>query len=98
MKGRAKTLIPVLLGIVTLLLAGVMGIQMPRVRQATEIAETRAVFLGENALELDTAFRAEENAAVRDMGMSIVADLAVDLKHQPSIKIASATGVKRDRG
>jgi hypothetical protein len=98
MKGQAKTLIPVLLGIVTLLLAGVMGIQMPRVRQATEIAETRAVLLGENALELDTAFRTEADAAVRDMGMSIVADLAVDLKHQPSIKIASATSVKRDRG
>jgi hypothetical protein len=97
MKGQAKILIPAAIGILTLLLAGLMGIDMPRVRQATEIAETRAVLNGGNALALDTAFRADADNAARSMGMSITGDLVVELKHQPSIKIASATDVKRDR-
>ena len=45
MNSQAKALIPALIGIITLLLAGVTGIDLPRVRQATEIAETRAVTL-----------------------------------------------------
>ena len=98
MKGQAKILIPALVGIVTLLLAGVMGIDMPRVRQATVIAETVAIPQSENALTLDTEFRADADAAAREMGLSIAADLAVELKHQPSIKVANATGVDHDRG
>lgn len=98
MKGQTKVLIPALIGITALLLAGVMGIDMPRMRQATEIAETRAVPMSANALELDTAFRAEADAAVLEVTNSIAADLAVDLKHLPSIKLADTRSVNGDRG
>ena len=98
MKGQTKVLIPALIGITALLLAGVMGIDMPRMRQATEIAETRAVPMSDNALELDTAFRAEADAAAVEVSNRIAADLAVELKHLPSIKLADTRSVNGDRG
>lgn len=99
MKGQAKVLIPALIGIAILLLAGITGIHLPRVRQATEIAETHAVTLEDyRHQELDTAFRAEANTAARDMGLSIAADLALELKHQPSTLFAQATAANRERG
>jgi hypothetical protein len=99
MKGQAKLLIPALIGILTLLLAGVTGIELPRVRQATEIAETRAVTMETYSRQaLGTAFRTEADEAVRDLSAGITADLAVDLKHQPTVVVAQNTAIKRERG
>ena len=99
MKGQAKLLIPALIGILTLLLAGVTGIDLPRVRQATEIAETRAVTMETYSHQaLGTAFRAEADTAVRELSAGITADLAVDLKHQPAVVVAQNTAIKRERG
>jgi hypothetical protein len=99
MKGQAKVLIPALIGIAILLLAGITGNKLPRVRQATEIAETRAITL-ENYRhqELGMAFRADADTAAREMGLNIAADLTVELKHQPSRVVAQATAIKRERG
>ena len=99
MNSQAKALIPALIGITALLLAGVTGTDLPRVRQASVVAETRAVTLDDyRHQELSDAFRDDADAAARDMGLSIAADLAVELKHQPSVVTANATTAKRDRG
>ena len=100
MNSQAKALIPALIGIITLLLAGVTGVDMPRVsRQATVIAETRAITLEEAyRQDLGNAFRTDADAAAREMGVSIAEDLAVELKHQPSISVAQADTAKHERG
>ena len=99
MKSQAKALIPALIGIVTLLLAGVTGIEMPRVRQATVIAETRAVTLEDYSHQvLGSAFRADADKAVRDMNAGIAADLALELKHQPAVVVAQNTAISKERG
>ena len=100
MKSQAKALIPALIGIGSLLLAGVTGLDLPRVRQATEIAETRAVTLETyNRQSLGSAFRTDADAAARDVGNSIAADLAVELKHQPpTAVVAQALADSGDRG
>ena len=99
MKGQAKVLIPALIGIAILLLAGITGNNLPRVRQAKEIMEARAVTLEDyRRQELGTAFRTDADAAARDMGINIAADLAIELKHQPSRVVAQATTLKRERG
>jgi len=100
MNSQAKALIPALIGIATLLLAGVTGIDLPRVsKQATVIAETRAVTLEDyNRQGLGTSFRSDADAAARSMSEGIAADLAVELKHQPSVVVARTHTGKRDRG
>ncbi|MGI9292084.1 MAG: hypothetical protein ACR2QG_12520 [Gammaproteobacteria bacterium] len=99
MNSQAKAVIPALIGIITLLLAGATGIDLPRVRQATVIAETRAVTLEDYSHQaLGSAFRADADNAVRDMSAGIAADLALDLKHQPSVVIAQNKAVDRERG
>ena len=99
MNSQVKALIPALIGIIALLLAGVTGTDLPRVRQASEIAETRAVTLDDyRHQELGNAFREDADAAARDMGLSIAADLALELKPQPSVVTANATATKSDRG
>ena len=99
MNSQAKALIPALIGIITLLLAGVTGTELPRVRQATEIAETRAVTLEDYRHQsLGTAFRSDADKAVRDMSAGISADLALELKHQPTVVIAQNPAIKREQG
>ena len=99
MKGQAKALIPALIGIVILLLAGIGGIDLPRLKQATVIAETRAITPeAQNRDELDKAFHAEAEAAATDMGLSIAADLAVELKRNPTTMVAQNKSFHRERG
>ena len=100
MNSQAKALIPALIGITTLLLAGVTGIDMPRVsRQATTIAETRAITL-EQAYDQDlgTAIRMDADAAVREMSVSIAEDLAAGTKYKPSVSVAHAELAHNERG
>jgi hypothetical protein len=99
MKGQAKVLIPALIGIAILLLAGITGNNLPRVRQVTKIAETRAITLeAHRHQELGMAFRTDADTAVREMGLNVAADLSVELKHQPSRVVAQANATKRERG
>jgi hypothetical protein len=98
MNGQTKNLILALVGIVTLLLAGVVGINLPRVKQATSIAETRAVTMEDYRHQtLGNAFRAGADAAVREMSQSIAADLTVELKHLPSVVVAQNAASYRER-
>jgi hypothetical protein len=98
MNGQAKALIPALIGIIILLLVGITGFDMPRVRQATVIAETRAVTLENSRHQaLGTAFRIEADAAVRELNADIAAELVMELKHQPAVVVAQNTTTKRDR-
>ena len=99
MNSQAQALIPALIGIITLLLAGVTGFDLPRVRQATEIAETRAVTLETYRHQaLGNAFRNDADAVVREMSADIAAELAVELKHQPAVVVAQNTAINRERG
>ena len=99
MKGQAKVLIPALIGISILLLAGITGTHLPRVRQATEIAETRAVTLEDyRRQELGAEFRTDADTAAHEMGLNVAADLTIELKPQPSALVAQATAAKRERG
>ena len=100
MNSQAKALIPALVGITALLLAGVTGTDLPRLsRQATSIAEVRAVTLEDyNHQVLGTSIRTDADAAALDMSEGIAADLAVELKHQPSVVVAQANTAKGDRG
>jgi hypothetical protein len=99
MKGRNKALILAAIGIFTVLLAAVLGTDLPRTKQASiEIAETRAITLEDQGrLELDAAFRTDADKAAQDMGASITASLAVELKHTPSVAIAQNLMAKHDR-
>jgi hypothetical protein len=98
MNGQTKNLILVLGGIVTLLLAGVVGIDVPRFRQATSIAETRAVTMEDYRHQaLGNAFRADADTAARDMSQSIAADLTIELKHLPSVVVAQNAANYRER-
>ena len=99
MKGQAKVLIPALIGIAILLLAGITGNNLPRVRQATQIAETRAVTLEDHRRqELGAEFRTDADAAAREMGLNVAADLTIELKHQPSALVAKSIAANRERG
>ncbi len=99
MNSQTKTLILALGGIVALLLAGVSGIDLPRVRQATSIAETRAVTMEDYRHQtLGNAFREDADAVAREMSQSIAADLTVELKHLPSVVVAQNASTYRDRG
>ena len=100
MNGQAKALIPALIGIITLLLTGITGcVNTPGEQQAFAIAETRAVTLEQyRHQELETAFRAEANKAVRHTGLSIAADLAVGLKSNSALRLAATKAVHREKG
>jgi hypothetical protein len=99
MKGQTKALIPALIGITVLLLAGVTGTHLPRVRQVTAIAETQAITLEDYRHQaLETSLLNDADLAAREMGVSIAADLAVELKHQPATLTAQSATTKRDRG
>jgi len=91
MNGQAKVLIPALIGIITLLLTVVTGISfLPGEQQAIQIAETRAITLEANNRQvLATAFRDEADAAALQMEIGVAADLAVELKHVPTARVAA---------
>jgi hypothetical protein len=100
MKGQAKALIPALIGIITLLLAGITGcVGAPGEQQATEIGETRAVTVEQyRHQELETMFRTEADTAARQTGLSIAADLTVGLKNKPVLRLAATEPAHREKG
>lgn len=93
MKGQAKALIPALIGIAPLLLAGITGyVKSSGEPQATHIAAASTV-TDEQRLRMDLAdsFRADAEAAAKDMHDSVAEDLAVKLTYTPSLLVAAST-------
>ena len=85
MNGQRKALIPALIGIITLLLTGITGMQfVSSEKQAIQIAETRAITMeAQSRQALTAAFRDGANEAALQTEIDVVADLAVELKHAP---------------
>ena len=90
MNSQAKALIPALIGIVALLLAGVTGTDLPRVsRQATEIVDTRTAPADKASHQgLGASFRRDADEAVRALNNDIAAHVAITFGHQPAIVVA----------
>ena len=85
MNGQRKALIPALIGIITLLLTGITGMQfVSSEKQAIQVAETRAITMeAQSRQALTTAFRDGANKAALQTEIDVAADLAVELKHAP---------------
>jgi hypothetical protein len=100
MKGQAKAMIPALIGIVPLLLAGITGfVNSSGGQQTTAIAETRAVTLEEHQrMQLGDSVRADAEAAADALFDDVAADLSVGLTYSPTLLIASSDGGLNDRG
>ena len=100
MKGQAKALIPALIGIAPLLLAGITGyVNSSGGQQATPIATTSTVTDDQRLrMELADSFRADAKAAAIEIRDSVTADLAVQLTHTPSQLVASSDAEVKDRG
>lgn len=100
MIGQARALIPALIGIVPLLLAGITGfVNSSGEMQINDIAETYAVTSAEHQrMELADAVRADAESAANKLGDDVVADLTIELKHTPSFLIASSDAGAKERG
>ena len=100
MKGQARALIPALVGIVPLLLAGITGfVSSSGEQQINTIAETTAVTAEQHVRnELADSVRAGADVAAVKLGNDIVADLTVELTHTPSFLIASSEADAKERG
>ncbi len=100
MKGQAKAMIPALIGIIPLLLAGIAGyVSSSGGQQTTNIAETRAVtFEQHQRMALADSVRADADAAAKQLCNDVVADLTVDLVHAPALLVASSDAGANERG
>jgi len=100
MNGQAKAVIPALIGIVPLLLAGITGyVNSSGEQQATNIAETRAMTIEQHQrAQLADAVRADAKVAARELSDDVVADLSVKLTAAPSLLIAASDAYGRERG
>ena len=100
MKGQAKALIPALIGITPLLLAGIMGyVTSSGGQQTTRIVTTSAVTYDQRLhMELADSVRADAKAAAEKFRDSVAADLAIELTHTPSLLVASSDSEAEERG
>ena len=92
MNGQARALIPAVIGILPLLLAGITGfVNSSGEQQITDIAETYAVTAEQHQrMNLADSVRADAECAANKLGDDVVADLAIELTHTPSYLIASS--------
>jgi len=100
MKGQAKAMIPALIGITPLLLAGITGYVISSGgQQATQIAATRAVTHAEySRSHLADTFRADATQAAKELSDSVAADLAIDLTRTSSLLLAASEAAAEERG
>ena len=100
MKGQAKAMIPALIGITPLLLAGITGYVISSGgQQATQIAATRAVTHEEQPLmHLTDSFRTDAMQAAKELGDGVAADLAIDLTRTSSLLLAASEAAAEERG
>lgn len=99
MIGQKRALIPVAIGI-ALLLTGISGyLVTPGEKQATAIAEHYAVTTSkQEPLDLTGQFRADADAAARQTGAEIAADLRGELRRKSEMLAAEAPQRIRERG
>lgn len=100
MKGQIKALIPGIIGIAPLLLAGTMGyIQNPGAEQAINIATTHAVTpAAQRHLVLDTAMQNGAHEAANAMSNRVARDLSRQLERKQPAVLANATVTGEERG
>jgi hypothetical protein len=100
MKGQARAMIPALIGITPLLLAGITGYVISSGgQQNTNIAETRAVtFEQHQRMELANSVRADAKAAAKEIGDNVAAELVIELTHTPSMLLAVSDAEMKERG
>ena len=100
MKGQVKAMIPALIGITPLLLAGITGyVNSSGGQQNTNIAETRAVTYEQHQrMELANSVRADAKAAAKSICDNVAADLAIELTHTPQVLLAVSEAEANDRG
>lgn len=100
MKGQTRALIPGLIGIAPLLLAGIMGyLQNPGADEATTVAATRALTpAAQHRLVLDTAMQDGAKEAANAMSITVASDLSRQLKRKQPAVLALATVAGEDRG
>jgi len=100
MKGQAKALIPALIGITPLLLAGITGyVNSSGGQQTTAIAETRALTAEQQQrMVLADAVHDGAESAAMHLSEEVAADLTVELTVTPSLLIASSNANANERG
>ena len=100
MKGQAKALIPALIGITPLLLAGITGyVNSSGGQQTPAIAETQALTAEQHQRKVlaEAVYDGAEAAAMKLSG-DVAEDLTVELTYTPSLLIASSSANANDRG
>ena len=100
MKGQAKALIPALIGITPLLLAGITGyVKSSGGQQTARIAEAGTVtFEQHQSIALADEVRADAKAAAKELSDNVAADLIIELTHSPSMLVASTEANDKERG
>lgn len=100
MKGQARAMIPALIGIAPLLLAGITGyVNSSGGQQATHIAAISKVTEGQRLrMELADSIHTDARLAAEEIRDSVTADLAVKLTRTPSRLMALADAEPKDRG
>lgn len=99
MKGQAKALIPALIGIIPLLLAGITGYVNRSGEQITDIAETYALTAEQHKREtLAGSVRADADAAANELCNEVIADLALELTYTPAQLVALSNANAKERG
>ncbi len=100
MKGQAKALIPALIGITPLLLAGITGyVKSSGEQQTTRIADGGTVLVGKHqSMALADSVRADARAAAQELSDSVAADLAIELTRSPSMLVAASEAGAEERG
>ncbi len=100
MKGQARAMIPALIGITPLLLAGITGyVNSSGGQQNTDIAETRAVTYEQHKrMELANSVRADAKAAAKELCDNVAAELSIELTHMPTVLLAVSDANTKERG
>lgn len=100
MKGQIRAMIPALIGITPLLLAGITGyVNSSGGQQNTNIAETRAVTYEQHQrMELENSVRADAKVAAKELCENVAADLVIELTHTPTVLLAVSDADAKERG
>jgi len=99
MKGQLRALIPAVIGIAPLLLAGIVGyVQNPGEQPATD-SETRThAYTDSQQLTLAEQMRSGADVAATQIAVTIAADLALEVENKPVNQVASTKVAGKERG
>ena len=91
MQGKAKALVPALIGIAILLLTGISGVFLQPGEQQVTFTVSQAVTPEKGQRQnLDAAIRSDADKAALQTYMDVAADMATDLQRPPQYVIARA--------